>query len=378
MNGSAFIFIPDISGFTEFVTQTEIRHSNHIITELIEAILHANELDLTVSEIEGDAVLFYLVGNPPPLDRLLLQTKRMFFSFHRHLKIIERDTVCRCGACTTASRLTLKMVAHYGILRETMIGTFNKIIGSDVILAHRLLKNTLRETEYILLTDRYLETQQKRTVADPWITFQRHAEQLENFGEVSMEYVPLAPLRSLIPDPPASAEKTPSGTFTGYTVTIQAPLRFVHDIFTDIQVRPLWVHGLKEIRSASPINRVSNSHICVFDNLEVNIVTRANRVRDREIYYSEESESTTGFSFISDFRLHDAGGATALSARSTVVRSRAAAGGMFARTFQSLKTRILLMIVRNNTKRNLRRFKLYAERLHTERLAAPQQFLPQS
>lgn len=42
MENSALIFIPDISGFTNFVTKTEIQHSNHIITELIELLIDAN------------------------------------------------------------------------------------------------------------------------------------------------------------------------------------------------------------------------------------------------------------------------------------------------------------------------------------------------
>ncbi|MDH3252545.1 MAG: DUF2652 domain-containing protein [Ignavibacteria bacterium] len=368
MNGSAFIFIPDISGFTEFVTHTEIGHSNHIITELIEAILHANELNFTVSEIEGDAVLFYKVGDPPPLERLLLQTKRMFFAFHRHLKIIERDTVCQCGACTTASRLTIKMIAHYGALRETAIGNFSKIIGSDVILAHRLLKNTLHESEYIVLTEQYLRTQERKSVIDPWIAFQKHTEQIENFGDVHLEYVILSPLRSLIPDLPTGVEESFPDTFNGHTIMINAPMSFVHEALTDIQARPLWVHGVKEIRSASPINRVNESHLCVFENLEVNIVTRANRVRGRKIYYSEKSEANTGFSFINDFRLVDASGSTELSVRATMVQSRVAERSILVRTFHQLKTRILLMVVRHNTKRNLRGFKRYAERLHTERI----------
>ncbi len=67
MPDSALIFIPDISGFTRFVTETETRHASHIISELIEAILESNQLDLSVSEIEGDAVLFYRLGRPPSL-----------------------------------------------------------------------------------------------------------------------------------------------------------------------------------------------------------------------------------------------------------------------------------------------------------------------
>ena len=77
MENPALIFIPDISGFTEFITQTEIKHSNHIISELIEIILSANRLNLTVSEIEGDAVLFYRKGEPPTLRQLIEQIKNI-------------------------------------------------------------------------------------------------------------------------------------------------------------------------------------------------------------------------------------------------------------------------------------------------------------
>lgn len=52
------VFIPDISGFTNFVKQTEISHSKHIISELLEAIINSNILDLKVAEIEGDAFFF--------------------------------------------------------------------------------------------------------------------------------------------------------------------------------------------------------------------------------------------------------------------------------------------------------------------------------
>lgn len=54
----AFLFMPDISGFTQFVNKTEIEHSTHIIQELLEIIIDANELKMELIEIEGDAVFF--------------------------------------------------------------------------------------------------------------------------------------------------------------------------------------------------------------------------------------------------------------------------------------------------------------------------------
>ena len=57
MSQSATILIPDISGYTEFLTKTELVHSSHIINELLEAILAANGNEFVLSEVEGDAIL---------------------------------------------------------------------------------------------------------------------------------------------------------------------------------------------------------------------------------------------------------------------------------------------------------------------------------
>ena len=60
-----YFFIPDISGFTRFVNETEIDHSRLIIQELLEILINSNQIGLEVSEIEGDAILFYKFGESP-------------------------------------------------------------------------------------------------------------------------------------------------------------------------------------------------------------------------------------------------------------------------------------------------------------------------
>ena len=52
MQNPTLIFIPDISGFTEFVNQTAIEHSQHIISELLEIIIDANQLELTFLKLK--------------------------------------------------------------------------------------------------------------------------------------------------------------------------------------------------------------------------------------------------------------------------------------------------------------------------------------
>ncbi|MEM7108414.1 MAG: DUF2652 domain-containing protein [Bacteroidota bacterium] len=56
---TSVIFIPEIIGFTQFVNQTEIKHGQHIFSEIPEIIINSNTFSLQVAEIEGDAAFFY-------------------------------------------------------------------------------------------------------------------------------------------------------------------------------------------------------------------------------------------------------------------------------------------------------------------------------
>ena len=91
------LFIPDISGFTRFVTDTEITHSQHIIEELLEVLIDANNIGLEISEIEGDAILFYRYSDELTAAEILTQVRTMFVQFHAHLKKFESQRICNCG-----------------------------------------------------------------------------------------------------------------------------------------------------------------------------------------------------------------------------------------------------------------------------------------
>src|SRR5688572_33411576 len=78
MENKGLLFIPDISGFTKFVTEMEIEHSRHIIQELLEILIDSNEIGLEVSEVEGDAILFYRFGDTPKLNEVYKQVEKMF------------------------------------------------------------------------------------------------------------------------------------------------------------------------------------------------------------------------------------------------------------------------------------------------------------
>src|SRR6476469_9257748 len=108
MENKGLLFIPDISGFTRFVNETEIDHSRLIIQELLELLINANQIGLEVSEIEGDAILFYKFGEAPDLEELYKQVAKMFCEFHKHLVVYDNRRFCQCKACISAANLSLK------------------------------------------------------------------------------------------------------------------------------------------------------------------------------------------------------------------------------------------------------------------------------
>ncbi|MDM0025233.1 DUF2652 domain-containing protein [Variovorax saccharolyticus] len=201
-SSNVLFFIPDISGFTQFVTETEMSHSQHIIQELLELLVDADELGLEVSEFEGDAVLFFRTGMPPSLAELLAQAKKMFMDFHAHLKKIESLRVCQCGACSSVSRLSLKFVAHLGPARTMQVKGHSKFIGKSIIVAHRLLKNSVPESEYLLVSQELVDQ-----LADGAATgelFETGSTSYEAIGEIAYRHHSMVPY--LIDAKPASRQ----------------------------------------------------------------------------------------------------------------------------------------------------------------------------
>jgi len=202
MDNKGLLFIPDISGFTRFVNEIELEHSHHIIQQLLEVLINANHLGFEISEIEGDAILFYKFGAPLEMDALYKQVETMFCEFHRHLNAYDHRKICQCKACVAAINLSLKVITHYGEFTTYQVRNFHKLIGKDVIVAHQLLKNDIEHHEYWLVTDK-LFRDNKPHALNEWIEWYTSAKQTEN-GDIAFHYAQLSELKNkvtLAPDP---------------------------------------------------------------------------------------------------------------------------------------------------------------------------------
>lgn len=289
MAESATILIPDISGYTEFLTKTEIVHSSHIINELLEAILAANRGEFVLSEVEGDALLLYRKGNPVAADALIQHCVSMFESFHNQLKLIERDSVCQCGACKGASNLTLKFIAHYGTIHEIKVSQFTKCSGLDMIVAHRLLKNRVPSSEYILATQSCFDLT-SLTPPPATLTWQQSTDEYEAIGSIEYQYASLDKVRETIADPPKRTTPVVELGEDSVSVEIDAPMLEVYQLVIDLDQRIRWLSGEERIDRPANTERVGLRHICVYRGLAIEWETVRSDIGDDAITYVEDGK----------------------------------------------------------------------------------------
>jgi hypothetical protein len=182
------IILADISGYTKFMVENHLSavHGQMIITHLIESLLNEVDIPLELQEIEGDAVFLFATRpeDDAEWDEVLqqVQTKlvRFFDVFIEAMVGIGEMTACECAICTHADELKLKVIAHSGQAVFHSIGNLRQVSGKDVILAHRLLKNSVPGDEYLLLSDAAYEEFGRSMGLD----FQEQQESYESFGTV--------------------------------------------------------------------------------------------------------------------------------------------------------------------------------------------------
>jgi hypothetical protein len=152
-----FLILADITGFTPFVAETELEHSNEIVQHILKGILSYLTPTFTLAEVEGDAVFVYSPSERFPRGEKILEIIESSYSSFRDIKSsLHRTKACTCKACQMASSLDLKFIVHYGDYIINNVNGKKKPLGTPVNVAHRLLKNNISDVTgwkaYILLT----------------------------------------------------------------------------------------------------------------------------------------------------------------------------------------------------------------------------------
>lgn len=191
------ICIPDISGFTQFMSETDADLSSKIIPALLNKIIYSNEIGLKVSEIEGDAVLFYKAGKLPPLKILVNQCVYFYKEFYKQLNVLKEAHNNKEDSYKIPKTLGLKIILHYGHEIDTVqIGKHIKLMGEDVIIAHKLLKNKVPKDEYLLISENLLDQYDMKELDNKlyWGKLKKGENVYKHLGEINYTYIDLEPL----------------------------------------------------------------------------------------------------------------------------------------------------------------------------------------
>lgn len=156
--------IPDIGGYTRFMLHHKRtpEYAQSVIRELMEAMLKEKDVPLRVSSIEGDALFLYAIHESDEQwqeekERIAQTIENFFIAFDAKLQELMSADRCGCNVCSDLESLKIKIIVHMGHGVLDRLDRFTTINGVDVIIAHRLLKNSLRGS-YLFVTKAAFET----------------------------------------------------------------------------------------------------------------------------------------------------------------------------------------------------------------------------
>lgn len=188
MANKGYFIITDISGYTEFLTKSEIDHAHETLQNLFSVELENIKFPLKISAFRGDAILIYTPEtcfvNPQSFIEAL---ENLYIVFSDTLRQMQFNTTCECRACKNIKNLDLKMVIHYGEYIVQKIADREELLGADVIVPHRMLKNEVIEktgiNAYALFSEAAATALELQNLCRPLAAYK---ETYEHIGEVNM------------------------------------------------------------------------------------------------------------------------------------------------------------------------------------------------
>lgn len=162
------LLLADISGYTGFLHGVAEAHhaliveadepppAYAVLSHLLAAMVSSIEPSFRLAKVEGDAI-FAVSGKELDGGEALDCVRRCHAAFRGGLAEAATTWMCNCDSCARVGELDVKFVIHHGSYVAQPIAGREELLGADVNLAHRLLKNHARElvgpVPYALLTD---------------------------------------------------------------------------------------------------------------------------------------------------------------------------------------------------------------------------------
>ena len=281
---NSLLFIPDISGYTKFVRHTEVQHSRHIISELLETLIDANSMGLELVEIEGDALFYYKLDYSPNSDELLEQVRRMYLAFHQYLNSYATRRICPCGACETAVDLKIKFIVHSGPLDFIQVKDITKPYGESVIQAHRALKNSIEKPEYLMLSSSLWNSLDTKPKEENWLL----GKDEYDFGNLDYHFLDLLEWKKHLKKEPSKDHFDDKKPDIIVSRDIPVPSKSLFELLSNLEYRMRWTDGIKELKyKKNQVNSSGSTHVCVLKNGTINVESYIERRKNNSLILGE-------------------------------------------------------------------------------------------
>src|SRR3990172_2418751 len=186
MSEQGFLVISDISGYSTYIKDSELEHARDSLADLLRLLIEHTRSPFAIAKLEGDAVFSYAPAGAFLQGQSILELMEgTYVAFRRALELMILNTNCPCNACRNLPKLDLKFFVHFGEYSLQEMGPYKELIGNDVNLLHRLLKNKISETlklrAYAAYTQAVVDHLQLSAFCKEML---KHSETFADVGEV--------------------------------------------------------------------------------------------------------------------------------------------------------------------------------------------------
>ena len=183
---NGFLLIADITGYTSFLSHSELEHAEDSLRTLLDLLIEQTKLPLVISRLEGDAVISYAPqGSILQGQTLVEMIESAYVAFRGALELMVLNTTCSCNACRNIPNLDLKFFVHHGTFMLQPLPSYTELIGTDVNLVHRLTKNSVGEKTgfkaYVMYTQAAIDDLGISEITEQ---MRPHMESYKHIGEV--------------------------------------------------------------------------------------------------------------------------------------------------------------------------------------------------
>ena len=251
MAQQGFLLVADITGYTMFLTRSELEHAQGILDALFKSIFAEIKPPIMLSNLQGDAALTYLPdANLPQRQFPLDAIERIYCSFANTLGAMRLNTTCTCNACRNMNLLDLKFFLHHGTYATQEMAGRTELQGAEVIRLHRLMKNSVTAATgikaYALVTEQAADA---IGLPDFFAGSIRHVENLSEFGETVCYVYDLAPIFALWrATRRVVVQHDEPLAFESMECDLPVPPAIAWAYVTDIDKKIRWQHGIDGMR----------------------------------------------------------------------------------------------------------------------------------